>query len=133
MPYNILLVEDEESVQEMYKIALAKEGFNVDMASDGDVALKKLLVPNVNYHLILLDVMLPKLDGVSIMKKIKQPNSPSKNIPVMLLTNLGLDEVVQEATQLGAVKCLIKSNTLPQQVVEEIKSFFTSRPTTTAQ
>ena len=127
MAYKILLVEDEALVHEMYSLALKKKGYEIDLATDGEQALQKLTAPQVDYDLILLDVMMPKLDGISILRKIKKPDSPAKNIPTFLLTNLGLDDVVKEAKSLGAVKCLIKSNTLPQQIIDEIEDFFKNK------
>lgn len=121
---NILLVEDEQLIQDMYHLALKRKGHTVDVAEDGEKALAKLLVPNPVYDLVLLDVMLPKLDGISILRKIKQPDSSAKSIPVFLLTNLGLDDVMNEARSLGAIKCIIKSSTLPEQIIAEIDQFF---------
>ncbi len=122
---RILLVEDEILIREMYQYALNQRGYTVETAEDGEQALEKLINQKLTYDLILLDVMMPKLDGISVLKKIKQPDSPAKAIPVFLLTNLGIESVIKEALSVGAYKCLIKSNMLPLQILEEIDTFFT--------
>ncbi len=124
MGKNILLVEDEEFIRQMYQTALTQQGYSVDTANDGEEALAKLDTPSNAYDLIILDIMLPKIDGLSVLKKIKLPESPHKNIPVFLLTNLGLDNIIKQAMQLGAEKYFIKSNFLPKDIVNEINSFF---------
>jgi CheY-like chemotaxis protein len=123
MGKKIFLVEDAEDVREMYGIALRAE-HQVETAIDGQEAVDKLMQKGVNYDLILLDVMLPKLDGISVLRKIKQENSPSKDIPVFLFTNLGMNEVIEEAEKLGAVRCMVKANVLPQNILEEVDNYF---------
>ena len=112
MQKKILIVEDTDDVREMYSFALQQK-HQVDEAIDGEEAVQKIMAPTADYDIILLDVMLPKMDGISILKKIKAADSPAKDIPVFLFTNLGMDEVVSEATSLGAVKCFVKASILP--------------------
>lgn len=123
MQKKILIVEDTDDVREMYSFALQTKHL-VEEAIDGEEALRKITDPQASFDLILLDVMLPKLDGISILRKIKAPESPSKNIPVFLFTNLGMEEVVHEATSLGAVKCFVKANILPENILQEIDQYF---------
>lgn len=120
---KILLVEDEEMIREMYELALNQAGFEVEAVGDGQVAVDKLTQQTPDYKLVLLDVMLPGLDGISVLKEMKKSPPPTNEIPVFLLTNLGLEDLVQEAMELGASKYLVKSNILPQQIIEEINSF----------
>lgn len=124
MAHKILLVEDEEMIREMYNMALTQAGYEVDSVADGEAALSKLTQEQPDYDLILLDIMLPNVDGISILKAIKKPDSPAAHIPVFLLTNLGLDDLVEEALSLGADRYLVKSNILPQQMIEQIQAFF---------
>jgi len=124
MAHSILLVEDEEMIREMYHMALEKAGYQVESVEDGRDALTKLQQNPQNYELVLLDIMLPGLDGISVLKEMKNPDSPAKNISVILLTNLGLEDLIQEALELGAMQYLVKSNTLPQQIIDQIDAFF---------
>ncbi len=127
MSKRILLIEDEQMIREMYEIALKEAGYKVNCVKDGKEALEILKQPNVNYDLVLLDILLPELNGMSVLNEMKKNDSPSKNIPVILLTNLGMEGLVNEAMNLGAEQYLIKSNILPQNLVEELKNFFTAR------
>jgi DNA-binding response OmpR family regulator len=122
---KILLIEDESMIREMYEMILSKKGYQVDSAEDGQQGITKLLQNPQDYNLILLDIMLPKLDGISVLKKIKQSDSPIKDIPVFLLTNLGQENLIKEAMSLGAVQYWIKSNIFPVDLVKEIDAFLT--------
>lgn len=119
---KILLVEDEAFIREMYEKALTDHNYSIDCAEDGEIALQKINSSNV-YDLIILDIMLPKVDGISILSQIKN-NPEHKNTPVFLLTNLGLDNVIKQALELGAEKYFIKANFLPKDIVAEIDTFF---------
>lgn len=125
---KILIVEDEPMIRRMYRAALGQEGYDIDEAEDGEEAYHKLDKPH-NIDLILLDLMLPKMDGITLLKKIRQPNCASQKIPVFLLTNLGLDELVQEALSLGAAKYIIKANIFPDDLVQIIKEWSSQAPT----
>ncbi len=121
---KILLVEDEVLIREMYELILKKRGYEIDTADDGEQAMNKLTAEGKNdYSLILLDIMLPKMDGISVLKKVKEENSPVKNIPVFLLTNLGQENLIKEAMSLGADQYLIKSNIFPMDLANEIDNF----------
>jgi CheY-like chemotaxis protein len=111
----------------MYLIVLEKRGYEVDTAEDGEVALQKLQSTSL-YDLVLLDIMLPKVDGISVLRKIKDPSSTRKTTPVFLLTNLGFDNIIKEAMSLGAEKYFVKANFLPKDIVHEVDSFL--QPTT---
>lgn len=128
MKHKILLVEDEDMIREMYQMILTQNGYDVDTAADGETAVAKLTTGKPDYNLILLDIMLPQVDGISILKKMKAEGSPSKKIPVILLTNINFDDLVKEAMDLGADKYLVKSNTLPQQIIEEVNTFLKHHP-----
>lgn len=118
---RILIVEDDQFLREFYQELLQAEGYFVDVAADGEIALYKL--QNNEYNLALLDLMLPKKDGVQILRdlKIKGPKSP--NITIVVLTNLGQDLVIKECFDLGAAGYLIKSALNPDQVLTEVKSY----------
>jgi DNA-binding response OmpR family regulator len=117
MPKNILIVEDDSFLLELYTHQFAKSGFNIISASDGKKALE--LVKKEKFDLILLDIMIPKLNGLEVLKEI---TSLDKNIPVVILSNIGNDEIIKKALQEGAKAFIIKSRYTPDQVVNEVKS-----------
>lgn len=127
MVKTILLVEDEPMIRRMYKSALEQEQFQVIEAEDGEQALTHLEKPHT-IDLVLLDLMLPKVDGITLLKKIRQPNAISFKTPVFLLTNLGLDELVEEALSLGAAKYIIKANIFPDDLVQIVKEWTNQPP-----
>lgn len=115
---SILLVEDDEFLAELYATKLNLENFTVTLAVDGEKGLKmiKETVPD----LILLDIILPKMDGFEILKKIKT-DKVLKKIPVILLTNLSQKDEVKKGLALGADDYLIKAHFMPSEVVKKIK------------
>lgn len=118
---KIFIVEDDPILLKMYTKKFEKDGFEVDSAVDGQEAVEK--IPTASPSVVLLDIMLPKLDGFAVLKKIKE-NSATKEIPVILSTNLGGGEADrQKGQQLGATDYLIKSDFTPAQIVEKIKSY----------
>ncbi|MCL5784897.1 MAG: response regulator [Patescibacteria group bacterium] len=114
---KILLIEDEAFIADIYARELTKEGFNVRTEKDGPSGLKAL--EEDTYDLLLLDIMLPGMHGLELLRqwRLKEPNS---TMPVLLLTNLGQDEVIKEAFTLGARGYLIKASYTPKQIVGEI-------------
>lgn len=96
MDYRVLIVDDEESVVKGLKYTLELDGFSVDAAHDGEEALKKLSA-NI-YNLIILDIILPGMDGLTLLKKIREKSS----IPVIILTVKGEDEDKVVAFEFGA-------------------------------
>ncbi len=116
----VVLIEDEEMLSNMYETKFIKEGFNIKKALDGETGFK--LVQEENPDLILLDIIMPKLDGFSVLRKLKE-DPKTKNVPVVLLTNLGQDEDIKKGTKLGAVGYLVKANLTPAQVVEKVKEY----------
>lgn len=123
---KILVVEDDQFLREFYKELLSSEGYAVDEAADGEVALSKL--QNNDYNLVLLDLMLPKKDGVQVLRDLKATSSKSTNIIIVVLTNLGQDLVIKECFDLGANGYLIKSALNPDQVLTEVKSYLNKGP-----
>ena len=114
----ILLVEDDKFLAELYATKLKLENFTVLLAADGEKGVK--LASEKNPDLILLDIILPKMDGFEVLKKIKA-NKSLKNIPIILLTNLSQKDEVQKGLALGAVDYLIKAHFMPSEVVKKIK------------
>lgn len=119
LQYKILLIEDDLFINDLYKRSIEKAGFEVSSAIDGAEGLEKA---KEGVDLILLDIMLPKLNGLEVLKRLKA-NPNLKNIPVVLLTNLGQASVIHKAFQLGAVGYLMKMRVLPHSVVDEVNKF----------
>jgi len=115
---SILLVEDDPYITDIYSIKLKEAGFLIDVAVVGQDCLRKIeeKIPD----LLLLDIVLPDIDGWEILRKI-QNNDKLKNLKVVVLSNLGQKEEVEKAIKLGATKYLIKARYTPSEVVKEIK------------
>jgi len=116
---NILLAEDDAFVSDIYHTKLTREGYNVILASDGRSALEELKkdIPD----LILLDIMMPYMDGMEVLEELKKTEQ-WKDIPVLLLTNLSEKENVKKALELGAQDYLIKSHFTPSEIFEKIRA-----------
>lgn len=118
---KILLVEDDVFLRDIYVEVLTKEGFQVLTADDGEAGLH-LGQNNPDARLLLLDIMLPKMHGIDILKQLKA-NPTTAKLPVVMLTNLTEESVVQEALSLGAVGFLVKVRYTPPEVVAKVKEF----------
>ena len=116
---SLLIIEDDKFVRDLYQHEFEKNGYNVVVAEDGELALTA--VKKAKFDGILLDIMIPKIDGLEVLKKIKA-DSNTKNIPVVILSNLGQDEIIRQSLQLGAKAYIVKSLYTPDQVVKEIRS-----------
>lgn len=123
---RILIVEDDQFLREFYQELLMAEGYFVDVAADGEIAINKL--QNNEYNLALLDIMLPKKDGVQILRDLKDKPAKSPNMTIVILTNLGQDLIIKECFDLGADGYLIKSALNPDQVLAEVKSYLQKSP-----
>ncbi len=118
-PKKILIVEDETFIADLYSRQLTNEGFAVSVANDGVSGLKTL--EGQPFDLLLLDIMLPGMNGLELLKEWKSKN-PGKPLQVLLLTNLGQDAVIKEGFALGASGYLIKASYTPAQIVTEVKN-----------
>ena len=115
---HILLVEDDPFLIDIYTTKMKESGFVVEVASDGESALQK--IKEKTPCLVILDIVLPQLDGWEILRQIKS-DPKLKKIKIIILSNLGQKEEVEKGVELGATKYLIKAHYTPSQVVEEIK------------
>jgi DNA-binding response OmpR family regulator len=118
MGKKILVIEDEATLQQALTEYLSEEKFEVISALDGEKGLE--LSASASPDLILLDIILPKMDGFEILEKIKH-NEKTKNIPVILLTNLESVEDIQRAFEKGATTYLVKADFKLEDVVNKIK------------
>lgn len=117
---RVLVVEDDLFLRELYTDILSAEGYKVETASDGEEALQKIKVGG--YDLILLDIIMPKMDGLSVMRHMENNPPQNPNKCVIFLTNLDKDEEIKAALQLGQ-GYLIKSQITPGSLVNEIKVY----------
>lgn len=124
---KILLVEDEDFIRELYVRQLTKEGFLVKSAPDGQTGLNTLKAEP--FDLLLLDIMLPGMNGLQLLREFKTQNPASPMITI-LLTNLGQEAVIKEGFELGASAYLIKASYTPDQVVTEVKNALAGGQTT---
>lgn len=115
---KVVIIEDDSYISDMYRIKLESENFEVVIAEDGVIGLKKL--ETYKPDVILLDVVMPKVDGFSVLKAIKN-NNDIKNIPVVMLTNLGQKDNVERGFELGASGYIIKAHFTPSEVVKKVK------------
>jgi len=116
MPKKVLLVEDDLFLIDIYTKKLQKSGFEVINADTGLKAVK--MVQDNKPDLVLLDIVLPEMEGWEVLKKVKK-QSPA--LHVIILSNLSQRQEVEKGLQLGAEKYLIKSQYTPSEVVEEVK------------
>ncbi|HAH04011.1 TPA: response regulator [Candidatus Komeilibacteria bacterium] len=117
---KILIVEDDGFLIQMYAAKLEMEGFKVVAAVDGEKALR--MVKKEEPDLILLDLLLPKKDGFEVLAELKKDQAV-KDIPVVVLSNLGQKEDINRCLALGAKDYLIKAHFVPGEVVAKIKQF----------
>ncbi len=116
---KILLVEDEASLKELYRELLFSEGFEVDVVEDGQAALESMR--RGGYDLVLLDIRLPKLDGLQVLKQLTDEEKENAGI-IYMLTNFNDDTVIKEAYELGADGYLMKSAMTPADVLDEVEA-----------
>jgi len=120
MAVKVLLVEDDQLIQRMYEKIFIFEKFEVEMASDGEEGLEKARTMNPKPTVILLDVMMPKMNGIEVLEKLKL-DPELKAIPVVMLSNLAGENDVETALSKGAVKYIIKSEYDPKQISDMVK------------
>lgn len=118
-PKKILLVEDDLFIRELYEFILKKEGLEVTCALDGQQA-KELAAQKPD--LILLDIMLPRLNGLEVLKDLKN-NPQTQSIPIVLLTNLGDRDIITQAFDSGASGYIMKVRLSPTNLPLKIKPF----------
>ncbi len=120
-PKKILIVEDEMFILDLYNRVLTKAGYMVTTAVDGEDSLQKVNTDKPD--LILLDIMMPKMSGMEALEKLKL-DEQTKNIPVVMLTNLGDEEIMQKSLQSGATDFLVKAHVTPQNLCEKVATYF---------
>lgn len=120
MANKILLIEDDQLIREMYVSELNRAGFEVSACASGEEGLAAL--QQSQFDLVLLDILLPGINGLEVLKRIKQ-DPQTKWLKVVLLTNLGQETIIQKGFNLGALGFLIKAAYNTDQIIAEVKKF----------
>jgi len=118
MAKKILIVEDDKFLRDLINQKLLREGFEIVQAVDGEDGIKK--IKEEHPDLILLDLILPGIDGFEVLSQMKSDQN-SASIPVIILSNLGQKEDVEKGLKLGANDFLIKAHFTPGEIIEKIK------------
>ncbi|OGH17854.1 MAG: hypothetical protein A3C22_03260 [Candidatus Levybacteria bacterium RIFCSPHIGHO2_02_FULL_37_10] len=119
-PKRILVVEDDLFLRELYTDILTAENYKVDPAADGEEALQKMKIGG--YDMVLLDIIMPKMDGLEVMRQMQNNSPQAPNKCVVFLTNLDKGEEIKTALKLGN-GYLIKSQITPGTLVQEVKIY----------
>jgi DNA-binding response OmpR family regulator len=115
---HVMLVEDDEFLSDIYKKKFEMEGFKITYADNGEKGLEE--IKKKKPDIVLLDILMPKMDGFTVLEKLKE-DEKTKNIPVILLTNLGQKDDIEKGKEKGAIDYLIKAHFKPSEVVDKIK------------
>lgn len=120
----ILLIEDEAALLSLYKQVLTDSGFHVIAVNEGELGFDAIL--DNSWDLCLLDIMLPKKDGLEILKELKEYTDWKKG-KVVMMTNLNSEDIINNAFDLGADGYLIKSEIQPDKLIEEVTMFLSKK------
>lgn len=115
---TVLLVEDDSFISEIYNVKLELNGFEVELAEDGEEAVKKF--KKINPDIVLLDIFLPKKDGWEVLEEICKEDH-FKKTKVIMLTNLGDKDKIEKAESYGVKNYFVKASHTPEEVVQKIK------------
>jgi len=121
---KILLIEDDPFIYEMYTTKFERAGYGVEVASTGKEALE--LLKELRPDIVLLDILIPEMDGFEVLAAIRK-NPSLKDIPVVMLTNLGQKEDIERGEKLGARAYIVKAHFTPQEVVNKVKSILENK------
>lgn len=124
MNNKILIVDDDEYIRDLYKEVLEELNYKVDLASDGEQGYTKII--SNQYDLVLLDVMMPKIDGIGVLRKVASLTEKLKVGKIVLLTNLEHDPIIQEGISLGAKGYLIKADMTPDVLIQKVAGLLAS-------
>ena len=116
---KILIVEDDQFQRELYAEILESEGFKIKAVADGEKGYQEM--EKGGYDLVLLDAMLPKIDGFEILKKLKKEKKLGKNKSIFLLTNLNQEILSKKMGSIKVDQCLIKSSLDPDELIKKVK------------
>jgi CheY-like chemotaxis protein len=120
---RILIIDDDEDARELYSRILREYGFEPEAATSGLEGLEK--ARREDYNLILLDMMMPQMDGIEVLRQLKKQPPKSAAVPIVVISNLTSVPIAEEAISLGARACLVKTGLNPDQLVEKVRSYIT--------
>ena len=122
---KLLIAEDDFFIRDIYSKVFSMSGYDVQVAVDGMDALEKIKAQQ--FDMILLDIMMPRMTGIDVLKNVRSLNTPTKNTPIFIITNLGQQNVIEDAFKLGMDGYILKSQVSPQQIVDEINNYFLNK------
>ena len=122
---KLLIAEDDFFIRDIYGKVFSLSGYDVQVAVDGMDAFEKIKA--TQYDMILLDIMMPRMTGIDVLKNVRALSTPAKSTPIFIITNLGQQNVIEEAFKLGMDGYILKSQVSPQQIVDEINNFFINK------
>lgn len=125
---KILIAEDDFFIRDIYSKVFSLSGYDVKVAVDGNDAFEK--IKTEQFDMILLDIMMPRMTGIDVLKGVRALSTPAKSTPIFIITNLGQQNVIEEAFKLGMDGYILKSQVSPQQIVDEINNFFVNKEST---
>ena len=117
---NVLFIEDDPTVAQMYKLKLELDGYQVNMAKDGEEGLR--LAQELKPDIIFLDIRLPQLDGLGVLEALRK-DPRTRAVPVVILSNYSERELVERGLKLGALEYLIKSQTTPANLSRGVEGW----------
>ena len=123
---RVLIAEDDFFIRDIYEKVFSLAGYTVETAVDGEDALQKIKAQQ-QYDMILLDIMMPKVTGLDVLRQLRAMPTPAKDTSVFILSNLGQQNIIEEAFKIGMDGYIIKSQMTPQQIVDEINTYFTNK------
>ncbi len=121
---KILIIEDDRYISKMYQLKLSLDGFDVQVADNGRIGVDK--VREFKPDIILTDILMPEMDGFEVIKMVKS-EPETKDIPILIMSNLGQEDHIQKGLELGAMGYIVKSQYTPSKVVEKIKEILAGK------
>src|SRR3989338_9515820 len=121
---KILIIDDDFFLLDLYILKFQEAGFDIETAKNGAEALEKLKSKNLNPDVILLDILMPSMDGFEFLKIVKDKNI-APNSKIIVLSNVGQKEEIDKSLNLGAKDYIIKAHHTPSEVMEKIRKIMT--------
>ena len=118
MAFKIAIVEDDQTISQMYRFKFEAEGYKVETAENGRLGLE--LIQSLKPDIVLLDLMMPEMTGDQVLEEMRK-SSWGKDIKVIILTNMGEQEIPESVKSMGVTAVVLKENMTPRQVFELVK------------
>jgi CheY-like chemotaxis protein len=124
---NIILIEDESMIADMYRFQFQKMGCEIAVFTQATKGLEALKVDSTKYDLLLLDMMMPDIDGITLLKQLRtheQDHHISPPLPVIILSNLGDEYAYKQISEQDILGYLVKARYTPKQIFEEVQKLY---------